>query len=140
MDKVSETKNNTYKHTNLYPGRINKDEQDVQSIVNLLDNEWIYPFLKTNDMMIVQSGVVIPAEVTNDITNARNCGDQAFKTFIFTNFSSINHPSEKFHNRMSKKRLKTCFDMGMTRTVRFTGSDMVRKAYRNWQSLVRRDS
>ena len=50
LDKVSEAKNNTYKHPDLYPGRIKKDEQDVQSIVNLLSNEWINPFLKTYDM------------------------------------------------------------------------------------------
>ena len=104
------------------------DEQDVQSIVNLLNNEWINPFLKTNDMIIVSSGVVIPVEVTDDLTNASNCGEQEFKTFVYTNFSSIVHSSEKFHDRMTKKRLKTCSDMGKTRKVRFSGMEMVLKA------------
>ena len=90
----------------------------MQSIINLLSNEWINPFLKTNDMMLVSSGVLILAEVTDDLTNARNCEKQASKTFFDTNFSSIDPPSEKFHDRMTKKRLKTCSDMGKTRKVR----------------------
>ena len=81
--------------------------------------------------MIVSSGVVIPAEVTDDLTNARNCEEQAFKTFVDTNFSSINHSSEKFHNRMTKQRLKTCSDMGKTRKVRLSGREIVLKADRN---------
>ena len=38
LDQVSEAKHNNYMHSDLCPGRIKKDEQNVHSIVNLLSN------------------------------------------------------------------------------------------------------
>ena len=62
--------------------RINKDEADVQAIVDLLEHDWTNPFGKDpSDLISISTGAAATPEASNDLLNALERGKAAYKIF-----------------------------------------------------------
>ena len=72
-----------YKHKDLSPSRIRKDEKDVQAVVTILTDVFVNPFSE-QPLMSISTGVIPTEKVTNDLMNAQEIGKQAMDKFIFT--------------------------------------------------------
>ena len=70
-----------YKHADLYPSRIKKDEDDVQSILKTINESFIDPF---NDLglLSISSGVIAMSKVETDCLSANQYGKKAMEKFI----------------------------------------------------------
>ena len=72
-------------HADLQPTRILKDEVDVQSLIDLLQNSWINPFRQDQDALVnIATGTQAPDDVTNDLLNAKKTGEQVTKNSSVT--------------------------------------------------------
>lgn len=47
---------NSIRHPDLGESRIQKDEADVQSVVALLEHEWVHPFSVGSDLVSISTG------------------------------------------------------------------------------------
>ncbi|KAK3713975.1 hypothetical protein QZH41_005644 [Actinostola sp. cb2023] len=64
-----------YGHTDLQGTRITRDEEDVKSLVDLLENTWINPFdPDTQELVSISTGKVAPPEVQEHLLLAREKG------------------------------------------------------------------
>ena len=68
------------KHTDLEKTRIKRDELDVASMVDLLENEWTNPFGNNpSDLVIISTGTVVSPDVSTDLLATREKGEHAYK-------------------------------------------------------------
>ena len=69
-------------HPDLQQSRILKDEADVQSLVNLMEDSWINPFRSDQDSLVsLATAAMPPMEITHDLVNASKAGEEAFEAF-----------------------------------------------------------
>ena len=69
-------------HPDLQQSRILKDEADVQSLVNLMEDSWINPFRSDQDSLVsLATAAMPPMEIAHDLMNASNVGEEAFEAF-----------------------------------------------------------
>ena len=128
LDEISDAKQSSYKHADLFPGRIKKDEKDVKSIVNLC-SDWINPFLPSSELAVISTAAVVPEKVACDLSTAQKRGEEAFEKFKSTRLSSTIQ-SACFYDRMPKLQLKNCSDMSKGKKVSFSGRELTLKADR----------
>lgn len=94
------------KHHDLQAPRMEKDENAVRSVVELLEKNWIYPFSgETQDLVSLSTGRLAPDEVIRDLTTAFEKGDSAYQLFKSERLSAA--PIKQFHDRLPKQNLKT---------------------------------
>ena len=118
-------------HADLQPTRILKDEVDVQSLIDLLQNSWINPFRQDQDALVnIATGTQAPDDVTNDLLNAKKTGEQAYKEFKRDRLEKDYPDAVNFHAKLKKQGLKTFANI-CTNKVRFKGKDVIIKANRN---------
>ena len=115
-------------HPDLQQSRILKDEADVQSLVNLMEDSWINPFRSDQDSLVsLATAAMPPAEIAHDLMNASKVGEEAFEAF---RTRRLENNTVEFCATMKKQKLKTFSDV-YTKKVTCKGKEIVLKADRN---------
>ena len=115
-------------HPDLQQSRILKDEADVQSVVNLMENSWINPFRSDQDSLVsLATAAIPPMEIAHDLMNASKVGEEAFEAF---RTQRLENNTIDFFATMKKQKLKTFSDV-YTKKVTCKGKEIVLKADRN---------
>ena len=93
-----------FTHPDLIQSRIRKDERDVVSLMDMLQNNWTNPF--TNSQLIsLSSGMLAPSDVAQDLLHAKDFGESAYKMFREERLET-DPPTKKFHDPLKKQNLK----------------------------------
>ena len=72
-----------YKHVDLNPSRIKKDQEDVQRILSTIAETFIDP-LSQQPLISISTGVIATEKVAIDTKKAREKGEKAMESFIAT--------------------------------------------------------
>ena len=92
-------------HHDLKSSRITKDELAVQSLVDLMETEWINPFSgDETELISLSTGTVAPSDVAIDLVTAKACGETAYKNFQDERIELRKKP---IHHPLPKQKLKT---------------------------------
>ena len=70
---ITNTRRSSLNHSDLQKTRIEKDETNVSTIVELFDN-WINPFEENELVCISTTTTTAPADIMEDLLNAHNIG------------------------------------------------------------------
>ena len=66
-------------HADLQHTRIVKDNADVTSIINTLENEWVNPMgMKDVGMVCISTGRLASQEVIRDLSRAHDLGERSY--------------------------------------------------------------
>ncbi|KAK5859272.1 hypothetical protein PBY51_003352 [Eleginops maclovinus] len=96
-------------HPDLQMPRIRRDEADVQSLVELMDTSWLNPFSQDHsDVISLSTATVAPPAIAADLLGAHKIGEEAYQAF---KRERLEAGTTKFHDKMSKKKLKTFSDI-----------------------------
>ena len=99
------------KHPDLQLPRIARDEADVQSIVRLLEDDWMNPFdTKQSEFVSLSTGTYPAPDIVGDLLSAHKIGTEAYEAFKRDRLED-QAPKTQFHDKMTKKRLKTFSDV-----------------------------
>ena len=82
-----------------------------------------------SDLVSLSTGTVAPPVVVKDLLRALVVGEETYQTYKWTRLDD-DPPSVKFHDKMTKQRLKTLSTIS-TNTFRMKGQNVVLKTYRN---------
>ena len=114
------------KHHDLGPSRIRKDELAVQSLVDLMDKEWINPFSSDPmELTSLSTGTAVPPDVASDLLKANEIGEKAYKEF---HDDRIESREKCFHDTLSKQKLKTVSDVNKSSVTKGKNKETVLKA------------
>ena len=114
------------KHHDLGPSRIRKDELAVQSLVDLMDKEWINPFgSDPMELTSLSTGTVVPPDVASNLLKAIEIGEKAYKEF---HVDRIESREKCFHDTLSKQKLKTVSDVNKSSVTKGKNKETVLKA------------
>ena len=92
------------KHTVLENTRIKRDESDVASMVDLLENNWTNPFGNDpSDLGSISTRTVASPDVSTDLLAAREKGEHTYKEFEQQRMQK----GDCFHDPIKKIKLKT---------------------------------
>ena len=112
-------------HPDLQQSRLLKDEADVQSLVNLMEDSWINPFRSDQDSLVsLATADMPPMEIAHDLMNASKVGEEAFEPF---RTRRLENNTVDFFATMKKQKLKTFSDV-YTKKVTCKGKEIVLKA------------
>ena len=101
----------TIQHTDLQASRIARDEEDVKSLMSMLEGTWINPFKgEQQDLACLSTGKLVTSEIEKDLLQAVALGEKAYKTFSKDRLES-HPPKSKFHDTITKLKLKTFADL-----------------------------
>ena len=90
-------------HTDIEKTRIKRDESDVASVVDLLENNWTNPFGNDPpDLMSISTGTIASPGVSTDLLAAREKGEHAYKEFEQQRIQN----GDCFHDPIKKVKLK----------------------------------
>ncbi len=108
-----------------------RDEKDVKSLMSLLEGSWINPFKgEQQDLVGLFTGKLATPEVEKDLLQAEALGEKAYKTFSEDKLES-DLPKMKFHDKMTKLKLKTFADLSKKMKIqRGTNKEVIIKADR----------
>ena len=116
-------------HPDLQFPRIRKDEADVQSIVDLLENCWANPLSPDQkELVSLSSATVAPPDVANDLLEAKKVGEEAYECFKNERLETA---TTKFHDTMKKMKLKTFSSIQEKFSNKTQAKQVVLKADRN---------
>ena len=93
----------TYVHHDLNPSRIKKDEDNVQSVIYVLENTFSNPFTGT-DLISLSTGKSATPVISNDLINANAKGKEAMESFVNERLSANNDSC--FFSPIKKLKLK----------------------------------
>ena len=117
-------------HPDLQGPRIRKNEADVKSLIDMMENSWLNPLSPDEaDLVSLSTDTMAPPAVAKDLLRALEVGEEAYQTFKQTRLDD-DPPSVKFHDKLTKQRLKTFSTIG-TKTAPTKGQNVVLKADRN---------
>lgn len=69
-------------HHDLEPSRIRKDELAVQSLVDLMETEWVNPFSgDPTELISPSTATVAPSDIAIDLLTANARGERAYQNF-----------------------------------------------------------
>ena len=70
------------RHADLRQSRISRDEADIQSLVDMLENNWVNPFnSEDQDLVSISTGTLSTTEVLKDLKDAEDIGRNAYEEF-----------------------------------------------------------
>ena len=104
-------------HNDLQKSRIAKDESDVKSLLETINN-WINPFeLGEQDLVCLSSGKAATEKIEPDLLQAHRTCENAYRRFSEMKLESS--PTKvKFNDSKKKAQLKTFFNLGKEMKVR----------------------
>ena len=74
--------NSRLAHPDLQSSRIKKDEADIKSLIDVMENKWINPIdPEESDLVCISNGSIPPADVVKDLLRAQEVGEKAYQTF-----------------------------------------------------------
>ena len=119
-------------HGDLTQPRIQKDEADVEAIMDMLETSWVNPFSTDKlDIMSLSTAATAPDKVVHDLLNAYAIGEQKYVKFKEERLEA-SPPTVKFHDRIPKQNLKTLSDVNKKKkTVRVSGKEVILRADKN---------
>jgi hypothetical protein len=124
------TGNSSFRHPDLGQSRINKDEKDVASLIEMLESNWTNPFHAPSDIASLSTGIVAPADIARDLLEARNKGEAASKLFREERLNT-DPPKKGFFEPLPRQKLKTFSDLLVKKTYQVGGRQIIMKADRN---------
>ena len=69
-------------HHDTYGPRIRKDEADIESLIDLMENNWLNPLSPDeSDLVSLSNGTAAPPAVVKDPLRALEVGEEAYSTF-----------------------------------------------------------
>jgi hypothetical protein len=93
-------------HPDLEPSRIRKDEAGVQSLVDMMEDNWTNPLEEgVSDLISISTGTAATPDIAHDLLQANVIGEKAYSDFKQKRVGP--NKSEKFHGTLSKQNLKT---------------------------------
>ena len=102
-------------HPDLEGTCIKRDEADVASLVDLLENNWTNPFQQDpSDFISISTGTAASPEVAQDLLSAHQKGEEAYQNFQTQRLQE----GEGFYDTISRLHLKTFYNMKRTREQR----------------------
>ena len=118
-------------HPDLQGPRIKTDEKDVKSLIDLMENTWLNPMAPNGiDLVSLSTGSIAPPDVTRELLRAHETGEEAYQVFKQTRLEE-DPPPLKFHDKMTKKSLKTFSHISIKITHGKKAQEVVLKADRN---------
>ena len=119
------------KHTDLQSSRIERDEADVRSLLLMLESTWINPFNnEQQELVCLSTGKAATNEIENDLQQAKDIGEKAYKSFSAERLE-CHPPKVKFHDTLTKAKLKTFSDLNKKMKVqKGTANEVILKADR----------
>lgn len=115
-------------HTELQHSRIERDEEDVSAVVNVLQG-WVNPFSGSQDIISLSTARVAPTELSSDLMKAHDTGEANYLQFKMERLES-NPPLKKFHDPMKMNKLKTFSNLCKKSMVKSNGRAVILKADR----------
>lgn len=121
-----------FSHPDLHSTRISRDEADVKAFHDILESNWINPFSSDQqDLVCLSTGKLAPSDVERNLLCATQVGEDAYKSFSKQRLES-SPPERKFHDTITKQKLKTFSDLNKKFKVQQGGSkEVVLRADRN---------
>eukprot|EP00058_Branchiostoma_floridae_P015563 XP_002601051.1 hypothetical protein BRAFLDRAFT_102389 [Branchiostoma floridae] len=111
---TSGAKSSKFSHKDLQTTRITRDEADVSSLVDLMENNWINP-MSSEEPDLVSLSTDSVAHPSLHISNAHQMGEDAYVSFR-RNRLEQDPPEVKFHDKLTKLKLKTFSNIGTKKT------------------------
>ena len=97
-------KDHSLNHPDLVASHIQKDKRDVQSVIEVLESNWINPFeLPSDELMSISSGITAPKSVASDLLTAQDQGEKAYQEFVDSRLKK----GTAFYNPLKKLQLKS---------------------------------
>ena len=92
-------------HKDLQHTRIIRDNADVKSIINTLENDWVNPMaLDDEGLVCISTDRLVPPEICKDLSSAYELGEKAYHKFKEERIET-DEPTPKFHDRIPKMKL-----------------------------------
>jgi len=108
-----------------------KDEANIESLIDLMESSWLNPLSPDNvEFVSLSTATVASPEIANDLLTAHTVGEKAYQEFKISRLES-NPPTEKFHDNMKKKNLKTFTHIRKKPRKQEQAKQVVLKADRN---------
>ena len=104
-----------FKHPDLNPSRIKKDEDAVQKILSTIEATFNDP-LSPLPLISISTGIIVTDKVTSDMMSAKAIGKEAMDTFIRSRLS-VNRTVSIFDS-IKKKNLATFTSMNKIKTCK----------------------
>ena len=75
-----------FSHPDLQFSRIRRDEADVQSLVQLMEKDWLNPFSSDHGQLVsLSTATVAPLEIAKDLLQAHRIGEEAYPILNLSN-------------------------------------------------------
>ena len=113
-------------HPDLSRTRIRKDEDAVQSLVELMENNWTDPFGHSSEVVCLSTGASASPDISRDLLTAQEKGNKAYLVFQEKRLDKQEVP---FFDPLPKLNLKT-FDNKKKATRKATNKEIVLKSDR----------
>ena len=114
------------KHQDLSRPRIRKDESAVQSLVELMEDNWTDPFGHPSEVVCLSTGATASPEISKDLITAHEQGNIAYLTFLEKRLDKQEIP---FFDPLPKRNLKT-FDNKKKVTRKAVNKEIILKSDR----------
>ena len=113
-------------HSDLSNSSIKRDEFDIASLMDLLENNWTNPFQPSSTELVhLSTGLTAPPEVSADLLSVQQKGEEAFKEYQQQRLQT----GVGFYDGMKKLKLKT-FGSVRVKSFRNKDKEMVLRADR----------
>lgn len=121
LRKMTDVSSHAAIHYDLTPSRMKKDEEAVQSLEDLLQNNWTNPFSEgSTELLNISTGTIAPADVTHDLMSAQKKGEEARQKFQESRLEK----GQNFYERLPRLNLKT-FDSTKKRMTKVKGKEII---------------
>ena len=111
--------------------RIRRDEADVQSLVQLMETNWLNPFnAEQGDLVSLSTATTAPPEVAKDLLGAYRIGEDAYQAFKEERLET-DTPTIQFHDTMTKEKLRTFTNIRMKPRSQGQTKEAILQADRN---------
>ena len=112
-------------HVDLTPSRIRKDEKAVQSLAELMENNWTNPLgSEPSELVSLSTGATAPPDVANDLITAKQRGEQAYTAF---QECRIEQTKCGFFEKIPRLQLKTFASIKQKVTKKTSNKEVILK-------------
>ena len=116
-------------HADLQQPRINKDEETVSAVFNLIQ-AWANPFSEKQDLISLSTAKSAHRDIASDLIKAYSIGEKSYATFRNDRLEN-DPPLKLFHDPMKTNKLKTFTNMCKKKVLKTNGKDVILKADRS---------
>ena len=111
-------------HTDLQPSQIKRDESDVTSIIDMLENNWINPIsMEPRDLVSISTGIAVPHDICADLLTAKQKGEVAYMAHV-----KRLEMGTGFHETIKKLKIQTFTDIYKQTVAKGTSKEIILKA------------